>query len=118
MFKICKKKTISEIRFSVEKYYQGCYKAKGMTLSVIWIKIYKCSGIHQPFIGGKTISSRILDTKTFLLDLRNKIISGTYIRWKSSKGVHNFCGSPLLLIQALEHHEKCACYKMQELGEY
>ena len=50
MFKICKKKTISEIRFSVEKYYQGCYKAKGMTLSVIWIKVYKCSGIHQPFI--------------------------------------------------------------------
>ena len=70
------------------------------------------------FHRGRTRSSRILDTKTFLLDLRNKIISGTYIRWNSSKGVHNFCGSPLLLIQALEHHEKCACYKMQELGEY
>ena len=66
----------------------------------------------------RTLFSRILDTVTFLLYLRNRIIAGTYIRWKSSKEVHNFCGSPLLLIQALEHHEKCTCYKMQELGEY
>ena len=66
----------------------------------------------------RTLSRGILDTITFLLYLGNRIIAGTYIRWNSSKGVHNFCWSPLLLIQALEHHEKCVCYKMQELGKY
>ena len=74
----------------------------------------RTSAFHR----GRTLSNRILDTKTFLLNLRNRIIAGTYIRWNSSKGVHNFRGSPLLLIQALEHHVKCVCYKMQELGEY
>ena len=74
----------------------------------------RTSAFHR----GRTLSSRILDIITFLLYLRNEIIAGTYICWNSSKGVHNFCGSPLLLIRALEHHEKCACYKMQELEKY